>query len=218
MVRLFVKYLIAIGVVFFGFQLSAFADEEKEKKTDKTTSTASKTSKLSRDTIVITLDGDITVGDTLVFDDFDEEEEEGGESGSISLNIPKRITATPYQPANESPSESSETVVDSNERGENVTSSTLRSSDATENKTVAELKILKMSVYPNPASQGFEPVNIQHNLDSEVVVSIISINGQLAKTITTSDKVIPVSGLQSGLYIITITGQNQLLSRKLLVQ
>lgn len=206
MVRLVIKYLFAIGVVFFGFQLTAFADEEKDDKEEKTTSATAK-----RDTIVVKTIGDITVGDTLVFDDFDEDEEENGESGSIAMIVPQTQNPNVIQRSNSPLSQIGDysvalqtTQVDQTQIQQN-------------NIVLEEPELLEINVYPNPTAQAFQPINITHNLNSKVQIAIISINGQLAKSISTTDKLTTVSDLHSGIYVVTITGKNQMESRKLIV-
>ncbi len=207
MVRLVIKYLFAIGVVFFGFQLNAFADEEKEKKEEKSTSTTAK-----RDTIVIKTIGDITVGDTLVFDDFDEDEDDDGENGSIAMIVPQTQNPKVIQQSNSTLYQTGRC---------SVVIQTIQV-DQTQipqqnNSVLEETELLEINVYPNPTAQALHPIHITHNLNSEVQISIFSINGQLAKTISTTDKMTTVSDLNTGIYVVTIIGENQMESRKLIV-
>ncbi|MBO6516346.1 MAG: T9SS type A sorting domain-containing protein [Bacteroidia bacterium] len=213
MIRSFVKYLCALGVVFFGFQIAAFADEGKDKKDEKSSSSST----TRPDTIVVSKLGDITVGDTLVFDDFDEDESEDdkGESGSIALVVthdnpevypsPRSVTA---------PAKGSLPL----KRAYQTSVSDSEELPVSEPMPVELSEALEVRLYPNPAAQGSEPVFIEHNQNGVVQIHILAINGQTTRSITTTDKVTTVSDLSSGLYIVTIIGDQQRESRKLLVQ
>lgn len=220
MVRLTVKYLVVLGVVLFGFQHNAFADENEKKEDGKKTSS----SVAKNDTIIIRTGGDITVGDTLVFDDFDEDEgTEKGENSSIAaLIIPPASSnvggnTNPDQEVDATTLGTTDQTYQSNvsETGDQLVTS---SSETEERQEQLFSEPLDINVYPNPASQAFEPVTITHNLNSEVAITIFTLTGEVAQTMTTSEREVHISNLNSGMYIVQITGEDQQKSQRLIVQ
>lgn len=209
------KYLLVLGVALTGFQFNAYGDDDKDKSKDKTVNT----NVSAKDSIIIKVsDDDVSVGDTLVFDDYDDDEGATDNSSSIAstdTSVQKVIATTTITsccarvPRDiicayivSAPSSEDNDFQDSN--GEMVPSE----EDAT----------LTLKLYPNPANANDQSVTIQHNLSSEAAIQIFTIDGKLVKHILAHSKQTIIDDLTTGFYMVNITSNNQTRSSRLIVK
>ena len=77
-----------------------------------------------------------------------------------------------------------------------------------------EFRDLSLSVYPNP-SKGMLHLTADENYDiSDIYYSMFDINGKITSQkikVNSNDEIIQMGNLQSGLYILSITRDNQIL-------
>ncbi len=219
MVRSILTYALALGVVFFGFQHNALADEKD--KDDKKKDSGSTISRI--DSTTLKKIGDITVGDTLVFDDFDEEEDEDqGESGSIAFVANRGENGAVK---NETVVLKTRCTVALHRRGTGILPDLFIPDDIDADlfedmdlEPLAEAEPLEANVYPNPAASGMSPVHVSHNFDGEAQIMVYSLGGQLVQQATTTQQITDIEGLTQGMYIVHISANDQVVTKKLLVQ
>ncbi|MCB9262141.1 MAG: T9SS type A sorting domain-containing protein [Flavobacteriales bacterium] len=199
MVR-FIKYVV-IGVVLMAIaQFSQANCDEKEK-----TKTSDNTKTTKADSVIISTIGDIAVGDTLVFDDYDEDDDD---AGSISLvnNGSKSSSTSAANSASikMSTPQPLATSTQTNESG---------------SKSIEDIHAnsYEMSAYPNPVTSG-EMLSVTHNLSGSVTLIIRSINGNIVKEFESSSQKIEISDLSSGVYFVQISGGTHSLLKKVIVQ
>ena len=74
-----------------------------------------------------------------------------------------------------------------------------------------------MSIYPNP-SKG--QVTVLSNLEGDSIVKVISLTGQLIleKTFDTSEMNIDLNGYEKGIYILQITSQGNVITKKVVLE
>lgn len=74
-----------------------------------------------------------------------------------------------------------------------------------------------LNLFPNP-SQNQQIISFI-NTESEVQISIINLSGQLVKSITTKENYFSIEGLNSGMYIVRVTGKDEAIrTAKLVIQ
>jgi hypothetical protein len=207
--------------VFFGFQHNAFADEKD--KDDKKNQSGSTISKI--DSTTLKKIGDITVGDTLVFDDFDEDEEDEdqGESGSIAFVVDHGADGTIKNEVVVLKTHCTVTLTRDHILAlpstiAVATQTTEMDLVNTDNDPVADYTPLEANVYPNPANAGMSPVHVSHNFDGQAQLTVYSMGGRLVRQITTTQKITDIEGLTQGMYIVHISANDQVITKKLLVQ
>jgi hypothetical protein len=88
----------------------------------------------------------------------------------------------------------------------------------TDNDPVADYTPLEANVYPNPANAGMSPVHVSHNFDGQAQLTVYSMGGRLVRQITTTQKITDIEGLTQGMYIVHISANDQVITKKLLVQ
>lgn len=199
-------YLIATLVLITGFQTLAFA-KEKDKEGDKKENT---TVKVEKDTI-ITVKKDISVEDTLVFDDLDEDKanDKSGSQNIIVIAGTKDINRNDEQ-ANEFFHGNHELRSNSNQL----------ESDSDDNEIgIIEVipEQMNTTVFPNPATSGDE-VNIRHSLDNEVTILVYRLDGSVVLSQKTIQKTISIPSMQTGMYIVQVSSLDQKEVKKLIVQ
>ena len=200
MVHLISKYLLIIGVVLLGFQHNAFADEKDKDQTKVTKS----------DTIKIKVNLDIHADDTLVFDDFDEDDDDKGDNSSIAFVAPTTSIQTSNYPS------SGVDVPPTSETNQGPTS---QDPTQPEDSSVSPTPFpIHTKVYPNPASASSDHIYIEHNLTDIAQVIIYSISGNIVYHLNTHENKIEVDGLSVGMYIVNISGSGTSESKKLLIQ
>ena len=76
---------------------------------------------------------------------------------------------------------------------------------------------LSVSIYPNP-SKG--QVTVLSNLEGDSIVKVISLTGQLIleKTFDTSEMNIDLNGYEKGIYILQITSQGNVITKKIVLE
>jgi hypothetical protein len=77
-------------------------------------------------------------------------------------------------------------------------------------------EIENLSIYPNPASQGYIHITSKNNAPKKV--EILNVLGKHILTVTMSQKALNISKLKAGVYIIKITENNITVTRKLIVK
>jgi len=200
-------YLIAVLVLITGFQTLAFA-KEKDKEGDKKENT---TVKVEKDT-VITVKKDISVEDTLVFDDLDEDKanDKSGSQNIIVIAGTKDINRNDEQAnhffngAHEIQSNSDQTESDFNDE---------------EPGSITEIHPVQLntSVFPNPATSG-DQVRIQHDLDNEATILVYRLDGSVVFNRKTLQKTVALPFMQPGMYIVQVSSLDQREVKKLIVQ
>lgn len=70
-----------------------------------------------------------------------------------------------------------------------------------------------IQIYPNPAKE-----NVTINLDGPAFISIHSLSGQVVKEWNHESNVVPVTDISSGLYLVKITRNNEVETRKLTIE
>ena len=199
------KYLfhiiLLIGVVLIGFQTSFAENEEKDRKSI-STDTIPSLKKTSIDTSIKV--DPIDVGDTLVFDDFDEDD--AGLTVQFSLDY-LVVRECHYPP--------------------DAQIKILPTKDVTEQDLVeskefsAESAIVLMSpatidVYPNPATAQSSEIHIQHNFSQEISVTILDASGRIVMIQNSLDSVLTFKLAEPGVYIVVLSsGQEQRTARLL---
>ncbi len=211
MVHNIFKYLMVLGVVLTGFQCSAFVskkDKEKDKKKNETTV-------VIQDTIKIIIEKDISVGDTLVFDDFDEDDNEDDDNSSIASNDGRKAAVT--MGSIESTPKQQEVFFNS---GTSI-------SDSSQEEVIAEpgevfenvfSEKVDLKIFPNPSAQNNGPVTVTHQLNSTVTISVFSLTGQLIRSTNTTEKSVQFYDLKAGTYLIHVSNNELSDSKRLLVQ
>jgi hypothetical protein len=205
MVHFILKYLMVIGVVLQGFQQSAFADEkDKDKEKDKTTATKT-------DSIIIKVDLDILADDTLVFDDYDEDDDnDKGDNSIVAFNTGKtKICIIPLQNPEPAAICCSGPTYRSNSESD--------TSQSPISEEPISIQAIKSKIYPNPATKD-QTIWITHNLPDKVTITVSSMSGQVIRTLTASDQKVNLDGLSSGMYLVGIAGNGLSESKRLLVQ
>jgi hypothetical protein len=209
MVHFICKYLLVIGVVLLGFQSNAFADDkDKDKKKDKPTVTRT-------DTVVIKVNIEIQSDDTLVFDDFDEDDNDGKkDNGSIAIVQvipPVYRCIIPKQDITHKLSVCTVTIVSETDDTQTDILSDILSD-------INDDAVLESNIYPNPALANSQSIWVTHNLTSNVTISVYTLTGQVIRNLNTDQQKVEMPGLSTGLYIVHIAGAGQSESKRLLVE
>jgi Secretion system C-terminal sorting domain len=204
------KYLLniflIIGVVLIGFQNSYSSVDEKDKKPISTDSVPQHENK--KDT-VLRID-EIEVEDTMVFDDFDEDDEEGIIAKSSSNMKESKVASNNldnHQIIMFFSGEFADTL------GQMPVETTEPSKDIATNQFPHE-----MTIYPNPANSETGTIHIKHNLAVEVSVSIIDQSGRLINSWKSSDSFLTFDKPVSGIYYVTIASKDERLTSRLMVR
>lgn len=200
-------YLIATLVLITGFQTLAFA-KEKDKEGDKKENT---TVKVEKDTI-ITVKKDISVEDTLVFDDLDEDKA-NDKSGSQNIIV---IAGTKDTNRND---EQAKEFFHGNHELQSISNQSESDSDNEEIGIITEVipEQMNTTVFPNPATSG-DQVNVQHSLDNEVTILVYRLDGSIVLSQKTIQKTISIPSMQAGMYIVQVSSLDQKEVKKLIVQ
>ena len=77
-------------------------------------------------------------------------------------------------------------------------------------------EIPRLSIYPNPVTKGI--LYITSNSNSEKAVTIFDVLGKQVLNTTTSNNVINVNTLVSGVYVVKITEEGKTATRKLVIK
>lgn len=222
MVQKLLKYLLVLGVALTGFQLNAYADDEKDKDKSKDKTLNSNVS--AKDSIIIKVsDDDVSVGDTLVFDDYDDDEGSNGNSNSLvakgkdtnSVNVKTISCLSRVACGFRIPKEELVRyihVLPSTEDDSFTPSTDGTSYGSTESAS------LSMKVFPNPANADNQPITIEHNLSTEADIKIFNLDGKLIKQLFSTSKQTIVSDLPTGFYLVNITSNDQSASSRLIVK
>jgi Secretion system C-terminal sorting domain len=204
------KYLLniflIIGVVLIGFQNSYSSVDEKDKKPISTDSVPQHENK--KDT-VLRID-EIEVEDTMVFDDFDEDDEEGIIAKSSSNMKESKVASNNldnHQIIMFFSGEFADTL------GQMPVETIEPSKDIATNQFPHE-----MTIYPNPANSETGTIHIKHNLAVEVSVSIIDQSGRLINSWKSSDSFLTFDKPVSGIYYVTIASKDERLTSRLMVR
>jgi hypothetical protein len=76
---------------------------------------------------------------------------------------------------------------------------------------------INATIYPNPAKDLIS-ISFDNHSDKIATINIYDINGKAVNPIITGDQTIDVSGLNNGLYYLSITTDNGFMTRKIAVQ
>lgn len=88
--------------------------------------------------------------------------------------------------------------------------------ELTSNLGVKENSLSNFSLYPNPAKSGF--VTIKNTIAGEKQVSILDILGKQVREVKVFNDEINISGLNSGVYLVRITKDDAVATKKLVIQ
>jgi len=192
-------YLIAVLVLLTGFQTLAFA-KEKDKEGDK------------KENTIVKVEKDISVEDTLVFDNLDEDKanDKSGNQNIIVIAATKDINRNDeqtnhfYNGTDEIQSNSDQTESDIHDE---------------ETGSITEIHPVQLntSVFPNPATSGDE-VRIQHGLDNGVSVLVYRLDGTVVFNQKTLQKTIALPSMHPGMYIVQVSSLDRREVKKLIVQ
>lgn len=198
--------LFITGVVLFGFQ-SSFANYDGNDK-NKLSKDSTGGNKVLCDTVL--KNGGVQVGDTLVYEDYEDEDE-----GGLYVVSPSLITAiNPVRNCIIPPKtiEYVKTIDVVNPINDSIKVNKIIQS--TNSSIIPELKI-----YPNPATASSgQQIHIKHNFIGDVTGAVIDQAGKLLQSLQTNSDEIIINAPSAGLYYITIQlGENRVTSR-LIVQ
>lgn len=196
--------LIFAGVVLFGYNNSSAMADEKDKKSIKQ-DISSGTKRDKSDTLIKV---DKQVDDTLVYDDYDEDD-----NGII---IKKELTTgkASYILCTITPT--------SNEIAALKVNSGLNSaSDAgkTNRESTAVIPSPTFSLFPNPANAAeVHTLKIHHNFEGDVMVYLIDATGKTVVSQNFSSRQIELNTPIAGVYFVSIIQGNQKITSRLIVR
>ena len=203
--RYLLHIVLFIGVALIGFQNSyASLDDEKDKKTISTDKDHE--SEGSKKDTILKVD-DVEVDDTLVFDDYDEDD-----VGIIATKVPSiyPIIGCGYTMAIPKDSPSS---FDDNK-------TELSTSDGSQLESPSDviLALTELNIFPNPANQSSGKINLRHNAEGNVDVYVTDQSGRTISTLVSNSETITFDTRAAGVYLVTVTSGTTKITSRLLVQ
>jgi len=205
--RYLLHIILFIGVALIGFQNSyASLDDEKDKKTISTDK--DRKSEGSKKDTVLKVD-DVEVDDTLVFDDYDEDD-----LGIIATKVPSIYPIIGCGYTLTVPKDVPSSFDDS--QNELPPSTFVTSQIESPKDAVPSLTELK--VFPNPANQSSGKINLQHNAKGEVDVNVMDQSGRIISTQVSNSETITFDTPAAGMYFVTVSFGKTKITSRLIVQ
>ena len=188
------KYILLLGVVLVGCTIARADEDDKKKKVEPSSST------VQHDTLKKI--SEKQVGDTLVFDDYDDDEA----SGIAIVDYKKRYDCIiPEKAPIAAQVDFYPIKTDSIQITEIVTPTT-------------EPKIIELSVYPNPSSSVNERLTIHHTSTGTVSLSLVDMTGKTLKSWSTADASSTLDRPAAGMYCLRLSSTEGEIATRIIVK